>query len=229
MKIDLKNCTLFIRQTTVSATAPLEADQGNFMIVKFGEGTFNFTIHKNMTYELDRGKLDDVRHGDEAPIDVSFGGKYESIMSAPAVSNPAIPALRSLYRNQLTIPEALRGKMFDGVTTHPWNNVNLERENWLTCTPYCVALELHNDLRRECPDTTALGEALLFRYFRAESIDPDMKAGTLSVTGKANILRPMALSPGSANWLYGVDPGDIPLPFLKGSGTWNWPPDLREI
>jgi len=230
MNIDLKNCTLFVRRTTEANTPP-GADQGDYLIVKFGEGNFTYTVTRNFNYELDRGKLDDIRRGDEAPLDITLGGKYEYVQSVPAGIDPTASDLLNAYRNQLTIQEAMRGKKFDGgVTPHPWVAAGVEREPWLDCTPYCTALELHNDLRRECPDlTTVPGEALLFRYFRAEAVDHDVSAGTVSVTGKANILRPMALNPLPANWLYQVNPGDVPIPFLKGGGAWNWPEDRRVI
>lgn len=228
MKIDLKNCTLFIRRTTENNTPPGNGNQGDFMLVKFGEGNFTYTIRRNFTYELDRGLLDDVRRGDEAPLDISFGGKYEYILSVPVSTPVGATPLRDAYLNQVTLQEAMRGKILDGVTAHPWVTAGVEREPWLTCTPYCTALELHNDLRHECPDVDAAGEALLFRYFRAEAVDHDVKAGTVAVTGKANILRPMALNPHPTNWLYTIDPGVVPLPFLKGGGTWEWPLDPRD-
>lgn len=234
MKIDLKNCTLFIRRTTEANTPPGNTNQGDFMLVKFGEGNFTYTIRRNFTYELDRGLLDDVRRGDEAPLDISFGGKYEYILSIPVPTPSGATPLRDAYVNQLTLQEALRGKILDGVSAHPWITAGIEREPWLVCTPYCTVLELHNDLRLECPDVDVPGEALLFRYFRAEAVDHDVKAGTVSVTGKANILRPMSLSPvpyprPKGTWEYAVDvPGVVPLPFLKGGGTWEWPLDPRD-
>jgi hypothetical protein len=239
MKIDLKNCTLFIRRTSQANTPPPggEADQGDYLIVKFGEGNFTYTIRRNIIYELDRGKLDDVRRGDEAPMDITFGGKYEYVMSIPAGSDPLRTDLANAYRNQLTIQEAVRGKKFDGSTAHPWlvpglSPSGVEREPWLACTPYCTTLELHNDLRRECPDLLDTpGEAVLFRYFRAESVDNDTKAGTVAISGKANILRPNVLNPfpqggtGPVYWLYEIDPGEVPIPFLCPT---DWPYDRRD-
>jgi hypothetical protein len=231
MKIDLKNCVLFIRRDTAAVTPPGNGNQGDFMLVKFGGGNFTYTIRRNFTYELDRGLLDDVRRGDEAPLDISFGGKYEYILSVPVTPSPSVSDLRNAYLNQLMLQEAMRGKILDGVTAHPWVTAGLEREPWLTCTPYCTALELHNDLRHECPETHVRGEALLFRYFRAEAVDHDVKAGTVAVTGKANILRPMALNPWCATpdeWPYTLNPGDVPIPFPKGDGTLMWPKDPRD-
>jgi hypothetical protein len=231
MKIDLKNCTLFIRRTPEAATPP-GSTQGDYLIVKFGEGNFNYTIRRNFTYELDRGKLDDVRRGDEAPLDVSFGGKYEYIQSINPGVDPLKTDLANAYRNQLTLQEAMRGKRFDPALTHPWVDAGVEREEWLACSPYCTALELHNDLRRECPDLLNVpGEALLFRYFRAEAVDNDTKAGTVAVTGKADILRPLALNPyptsgtGPVFWPYEIDPGVVPVPFLCPD---VWPYDRRD-
>lgn len=228
MVISLRNCTLFVRRTTEANAPPANLNQGDFLIVKFGEGNFTYNLTRNFNYEMDRGRLDDVRRGDETPIDITIGGKYEYVQSVPVATGDASPLLDA-YHNQLTLQEAFRGKMFDGVTTHPWVAAGIEREAWLVCTPYCVALELHSDLRRECPDVDTPGEASLFRFFRAESVEQDTSAGTVSITGRANILRPLVLNPAPANWLYSIDPGTVPLPFVKGSGTWNWPEDRRVV
>lgn len=263
MKIDLKNCLLFIRRHTNHNTAPGDGERGDFILVKFGDGNFTWNIRRGYNYELDRGKLDDVRKGDEEPMDISFGGKYEWVSSFPIEGDTNL--VRGVYKNQLSIVEALRGKILDGESTHPWIGVEdngdrdkakIEREPWLApdasqgaCSPYCVALELHHDLRFECPDLDAPGEAYLFRYFRTESINADAKAGTITCSGRANILRPLVKNPYpttsamTPKWLYenGEDPntpeGDeamIPLPFLRGDSTNDpqtdqyWPRDRRD-
>lgn len=240
MKIDLKNVTLFIRRTTVTNVSPAVGVRGDYMVVKFGEGNLTWNIRRAFTYDLDRGLLDDVRKGDEEPLDVSFGGKYESVSSFPTTASG-----QPQEKYQLSIEEAVRGKMFNG-TVHPWITAGIEREGWLQCCPYCVQIETHNDLRKECPDIPQMpGEAMLFRFFRMETCDHDVKAGTVNVTGKCNILRPYVMNPfprpsdfsppattGTPEWLYGPD--DDPKPFILGPSTVNpnddglWPYDRRD-
>lgn len=234
MKIDLKNVTLFIRRTTWVRGLPSQSEAGDFIIVKFGEGNLTWNIRRAFSYELDRGLLDDVRRGDEEPLDVSFGGKYEFVSTI--WTKPSPPQRLSKY--QLSLEEVVRGRMYDGATVHPWITAGIEREPWLQCSPYCVQLEAHNDLRKECPDVLAMrGEALLWRYFRAETCDHDAKAGTVNVTGKCNILRPYAMNPypitgGTPEWGYAVDAD--PIPFLANLGSVDpntaglWPPDRRD-
>ena len=161
-----------------------------------------------------------MRRGDEVPIDISLTGKYEYIQSYGANAV-----------NFLSLYEALDGTLLNG-SPSPWltagvaPNVGPEIEPWLDCAPYCVALELHNDLRRECPDVVgpppkyALPiEALLFRYFRAESHAMDVKAGTISISGKCNITAPLAQRVDDLPYL--VD--DTPSPLN------NWPADPRGV
>lgn len=251
MKIDLKNCTLFIRRTSYSNSPPAgNGDFGDFTIVRFGEGDFTFDPKTPFQYELDRGKLDDVRRGAEQPLEVSFTGKFEQAISVQRSGGSGIV---TIYRNQLSILEALKGRMADGVSQHPWlvAGKGIEREAWLGCSPYCVTLELHNDLRHECPDSNMAGEAYLFRYFRSEGRNCSLKGGTIQVQGKCNMLRPHVINPfpqGTQNqsltWLYkngaategGVK--ELPIPFLSpyasgsyGSytlaGSGDWPIDKR--
>ena len=212
MKIDLKNVNLLVLRRSNLAAEPMSHLTG--MVVKFGEGTFTWNLRDTITYELDRGRLEDVRRGDEVPIDISFTGKYEYIQQFGA--NP-------LGTDYLSLFEALDGTLANGDPS-PWQDAGTpptqgpEIEPWLECAPYCVALELHNDLRRECPNLTGnFLEAVLFRYFRVESHTMDVKAGTIAVAGKCNITDPLVQR--VADFPYTVD--DLPSP-LDG-----WPDDPR--
>jgi hypothetical protein len=215
MKIDLKNVNLLVLRRSNLAANPMLVESG--MVVKFGEGTFTWNLRDTINYELDRGRLEDVRRGDETPIDISLTGKYEYIQAYGAD-----------VTNHLSLFEALDGTLLNGDPS-PWiaavgGAPGPETEAWLDCAPYCVALELHNDLRRECP--AVIGpppiyplplEAILFRYFRVESHAMDIKAGTIAVTGKCNITDPLVQR--VDDFPYTVD--ELPTPLD------NWPADPR--
>lgn len=211
MKIDLKNVNLLVlRRSNISSSTPMDPNTG--MVVKFGEGTFTWNLRDTINYELDRGRLEDVRRGDEVPIDISLTGKYEYIQQYGATMS-----------GNLSLFEALDGTLLNGDPS-PWATEGTppgpEIEAWLDCAPYCVALELHNDLRRECPNITlaaSMLEATLFRYFRAESHAMDVKAGTIAITGKCNITDPLVKR--VTDFPYTVD--ELPSPLT------GWAADPR--
>lgn len=205
MKIDLKNCTLLILRarnlTSLAAT--------NGLYVKFGDGTLTYNIRQNITYEKDRGKLEDVRRGDEVPLDVAITAKYEYIHNPPSIT--------AAY----SITEALDGVDANG-TPVDWLDQTppvggIDREPWLDCAPYCVQLELHNDLRYTCPNVLIPGEAYLFPFFRTEASNIDTKAGTIQITGKCNVTDPltMRVGPGATGypWPYNLEDPVIPLTY----------------
>lgn len=204
MKIDLKNVNLLILRASNQSGNPMSNLVG--MVVQFGAGNFTWALRDTIDYQLERGRLGDVRRGDEVPIDISFTGKYEYIQSYGA--NPV---------NALSLTEALDGVLANGDPS-PWIAEGVETEPWLECAPYCIALELHNDLRRECPNVTNI-EAMLFRYFRAESHAMDTNAGTIAIAGKCNIVDPFVKRVLTASMPYTVD--ELPTP-LDG-----WPDDPR--
>ena len=73
---DLKNATLKILDGTTPTPFSLT--------VKFDEGNFTFTHRRNIEYKLDRGRLATgaVREGDEVPMDVSFQGRFNALISS---------------------------------------------------------------------------------------------------------------------------------------------------
>lgn len=193
MKIDLKNCHLL-----VLPKRNVDWDAVPGIIVKFGDGTFTWSIKDNINYEKDRGKLEDVRRGDQSPLDVSLTGKYEYIQLTTSFSGAAPRAPRTLF------------EAFDGVQSNgdpiSWQDADVgEKEPWLDCAPYCVQLELHHDLRLECPETATPGEIYLFPFFRAEAFNADVKAGTIQMNGRCNVTDPLVKRIATDNWWYDVD------------------------
>jgi len=150
--IDLKNCTIKI----------LDGDD-NELDVLIGEGNLTYSESKPRQYIKDRGRLSNVRDGDEEPVDVSLAFSWEW--------------LRSNGGESVTVEEALK-------------QVGAASE-WVTsgadaCEPYCVDLVLEN--AGGCD--AVLDEVITFSEFRYEKLDHDAKAGTVTVSGKCNEVMP---------------------------------------
>ena len=153
-QIDVKDTRLYIN------------DSGSNQIeVKIGEGNFTWTETINRDYILDRGLLDEVRDGDQAPVEVSFDILWDYIKGSSATG--AAP----------TVEEALK-------------NIGLAA-SWVSsdsdaCRPYSVYLVLVYD--PSC--TTGDVEAITFSDFRWESLDHDLRGGAIACSGKCNIVVP---------------------------------------
>lgn len=204
-RIDLKNCVLFLKSSIAAPAAP-EAEPADkiWMALKFGEGNFTWTMNSAVEYVLDRGAIDDVRLGDQAPCDISFEGVYSEILRS---DSPASPVLDG----PITIAEICKGINYAdepvGDIGHGQSILYGFREPWLafagvedpvltSCPPYGFAVELHNNPKLLCgPDAAIMGEAIMFRYVRADSVAVDTRAGQISVTAKANVLQPMVRRP----------------------------------
>jgi hypothetical protein len=136
----------------------------NEITVKVGEGNITYTERRGIEYTLNRGQLDEVRLGDESPMDVSFGMNWEYILN---YSTGAAP----------NVEEALlkRG------AASSWTSADTADP----CKPYATDLELALD--PSCGGTT---QTITIPDFRVEQIDHDLRAGTVSASGKANVLNP---------------------------------------
>lgn len=130
--------------------------------LKFGDGNFTWSEKRNREYVRDRGILDTVRDGDDEPVDVKFEGVLEYYTGPSGAPTPEDALTKT-------------GDASAWVSTGA------------TCEPYAVDLILTNT--PQCTGT-ALKETYTFADFRHESIDYDVKAGTISVTGKCNITKP---------------------------------------
>ena len=148
--IDLKNTRLRIKDGT-----------SNSLIVEFGEGNLTYSERKEREYILNRGALDDVRDGDEQPMELSFEGVWQYTTSGG--SSTGVP----------TIENALKKT---GAAA-AWTSSDTD-----ACRPYAVDLELSN----LPPCTSGDQEILTFPDFRYEQLDHDLQAGTISVQGKCN-------------------------------------------
>jgi hypothetical protein len=149
--IDLKHAVIKLRD-----------GDSNELEIKIGDGSCTYSEKKNREYKLNRGLLDNVRDGDEAPVEVSFNFDWEWLKSSGA--------------EDVTIEEAL--KKTGGAAA------------WVTsgtdpCEPYCVDILIENEA--QCADGATLDELIELKEFRYESLDHDAKGGTVSVSGKCNV------------------------------------------
>lgn len=135
-------------------------------IVKIGEGNFTWSEKRNIEYVLNRGLLDTTREGDQVPVDIRFDFVWEHLKShsAATVATP-YEALKKI------------GEASDWVSSAAD-----------VCEPYAVDLELEHT--PPCAGVGNVPEVIVFSDFRWESLDQDLRAGTVSASGKANITAP---------------------------------------
>jgi len=145
-QIDLKNMVLKVKD---GAATPLEVE------IKIGEGNLTYSEKKTIEYTLDRGVLDEVREGDEVPVEVSFDLTWELLLGGD-------------------IKKIIKGNADGG--TYKSTDADV-------CRPYACDIEIVYTP----PCATSLAETVVLPDFRQESIDSDLRAGTLSVTGKCNV------------------------------------------
>ena len=150
-QIDLKNATIRIK------------DGGaNSLTIKVGEGNLTFTESRNIEYTLDRGNIDEVRQGDQVPMDVRLDFVWEYLKGASG--SGATP----------TVEDALKKR---GAAA-AWVSTDAD-----TCRPYAVDLEIEY---LPTPSTCGDKETITLPDFRYESLDHDLRAGTVALTGKCN-------------------------------------------
>ena len=150
-QIDIKNATVKIKDGA-----------GNEISVKIGEGNLTYTESRNIDYTMDRGQLDEVRDGDEVPMDVSFDAVWEYIKSNSGATTTSI-----------TPEDALKQR--GGASG--WTSVDSDG-----CRPYAVDIVVENIPNCSGQDK----EQIAFRDFRYEQIDHDLRDGTLSFSGRCN-------------------------------------------
>jgi len=153
--VDIKNATLKVKDSGV-----------NEVTVKIGEGNFTYAERKNRDYILDRGNLDDVRDGDDEPVEVRFDATWEYVSGKASTAGTP------------TVEDAMKQR--NGAVDWVSSDADL-------CNPYAVDVELVID-----PTPAGCGdvETYTFSDFRYEQADHDLRAGTLSFNGKCNVTEP---------------------------------------
>jgi len=164
--IDLKNVTMTIED---GAAASVE--------LIFDEGNFTWTETNARIYVKNRGRLGSnsgggtVKDDDETPMEVSFSGRYD--LRSKGGANDVISLLQGYTGNRTFINGAL--------------NLNFTSTDADECAPYACDLVLTN-----VPSCGSSGsQTLRFPDFRVESKQFDVKAGTISISGKCNATEPI--------------------------------------
>jgi hypothetical protein len=134
--------------------------------IKLGDGTLTYSETKNREYKLNRGIIDKVRNGDQAPMDVATTFAWTHITSH---SSETIPSVEDCLKN--------RGLAATWVSTGQG------------CDPFAVNLVIKNS-PLVCVGETHTIEKVVFPEFRYEKLDHDAKAGTVSLSGKCNATEP---------------------------------------
>ena len=143
----------------VEAIAETTLDGQNSIEVKIGEGNATYSEHKNREFTRDRGTLSSVRNADEEPLDLSIDAMWEYIKGLSG----GTPTLEDVFK--------MEGEAAAWVTTADDS-----------CQPYCVDVEIWN-----APGCTAVeDEITYFEEFYYESLDHDLREGTISVSGRCN-------------------------------------------
>jgi len=152
MQIDLKDCVLYIKDGS---------DPQNSIEIKIGEGNLTYSEKVEREYTLNRGLLDEVRDGDEQPMDVSFDLTWEYVRGRN--STGATPTVEDALKNQ--------GGAAD------WTSSDSDQ-----CRPFAVDIVVVNT-----PDcSTGDVETITLPDFRYEDLSHDLRAGTISCSGRCN-------------------------------------------
>lgn len=132
---------------------------------KLGDGNFTWSEKRAIEYKKDRGLLDTVRLGDQDPLDVKFEFNWVFILGDTGDGSGFTTSIHDALTKQ------------GGATAWISSDAN-------TCAPYAVDLVL---TYTPCALKT---EVITFVDFRYEQLDFDAKAGTVSCTGKCNVIKP---------------------------------------
>lgn len=137
----------------------------NELEFKFDEGNLTYSRKRNIEYRKDRGILDETREGDEEPLEVSLEGRFNCVVSSSG--------------DPLSVTEFLEmtGNGSSLVSTGG------------PCQPSAIDLVLEVD--HDCDGVD--DEIVTFPEFRFEDIGGDFRAGTLSISGKCNVVRPTSV------------------------------------
>ena len=159
-KINLKHAYLKMQD---GATTPAS------LTFKIGDGNLTYSEKRTMEYELDRGNLDDVREGDDVPMDVAFDIMWEYVTGSGSTGQPGTA---EDFLKQLGAYAA---------------NVSTDAD---ACRPYSVDIII--DYMPE-PYSCGDKETITLADFRYESLDHDLSNGSISCSGRCNVTKATAV------------------------------------
>jgi len=152
-QIDLKDATIKIKGATQE------------LAVKVGEGNCSYSEARTINYTLDRGELDEVREGDQVPVDVSLSFTWLYVQPGSGES-----------AGQVVTPEkAIKG------TAPGWSADSSDPD---TCRPFACEIEI--TLAPSCAVVTS--KTITLADFRWEKMDHNLREATIDVTGRCNIV-----------------------------------------
>lgn len=128
--------------------------------IKIGEGNLTYSEHRNVEFTRDRGQLDTVREADDEPVDLSIDATWEWIKS---ITGSGTPTLEDVLKK---IGEA-----------SGWASTADD-----PCQPYCIDIELWNVAG--CGSIE--DELVMFEEYYYETVDHDLRDGTLNTAGRCN-------------------------------------------
>jgi hypothetical protein len=157
--------TTSITFTPVLVDAAVDDDTVNvkthILEINIGEGTLTYDEKRKMEYQLNRGRLNTVREGNEEPVDVRLDFLWDFLRSA---SGATIPTIEEAFKKI----GAASG----------WISSATDK-----CEPYAVDVIV----TYTPPCTGIQPEQIILKDFRWESLNHDAKGGSVAVTGKCNI------------------------------------------
>lgn len=127
--------------------------------IKIGDGDISWTEGRELLYDLDRGRLDTVRLGDEQPLAVEIQFTFEYITSQSG--KPITPL------------EAIKGIK----AASEWVSSSDD-----LCEPYACNIRVRNCV----PCGTDHDEDIVFPDFRWESLDYSVADASVGVSGQCN-------------------------------------------
>jgi hypothetical protein len=134
---------------------------GRRLEIKIGEGNLTYTETVARDYMLDRGRLSDVRNGDETPMDVSFEFTWDWLSG---VSASGVPTIKEVLKQQ--------GEADD------WESTDDDE-----CAPYCVDIVVRYD--PACGGDNS--EVITLSQFRYETLEHNLRDSQISCSGKCNV------------------------------------------
>jgi hypothetical protein len=133
----------------------------NELTIKIGDGNLTYSEKRNMEYLLDRGVIDEVREGDDVPMDINFTFNWEYIKGA--LSTTGSPSVEDALKQI-------------GAAAN-WTSTDSD-----ACRPYAVDIEITYEPNCSSSDK----ETITLPDFRWESFDHDPRAGQITCAGKCN-------------------------------------------
>lgn len=138
----------------------------NEIIIKIGEGNLTYDESKTIEYTLNRGLLDEVREGDQVPMDVSFDLVWEFI-TGNVDSAGVPPTVEDVFKQQ--------------GNAATWTSTDAD-----PCRPFSIDIVLEHVPTCGAAAPTQEQEIITLPDFRYEGLAHDLRAGTIAVTGRCN-------------------------------------------